>query len=230
MTALTPPAYARPYSRPTLAFPCYPDFMPLSITRPRIRSVPAVQSLFGEKIFSIHRIITEKPGLRRSCPSENFSIDPAFMTQKNIAFIDNSYHKPVSLTHPLPAGAPNARHAQPQFSFNQRRIGFAASTTSRRRNSLIWKIRSFRTKNILFSAKIPAKNEIVPITRVIRPSSRQIRPIGQQSGPKWSRLSVHSVSFPSLLAVSSRRASPYSGVSRGLTVKPQISDKHCRAD
>ena len=123
------------------------------------------------------------------------------MTQKNIASIDNSCRKPVSLTHPLPAGAPNARHAQPQFPFNRRRIGFAASITSSWRNSLIRKNRSFRTKNISPSAKIPAKTEIVPITRVIRPSSRQIRPIGQQGGPKWSRLSVHSVSFPSLLAV-----------------------------
>ena len=170
--------------------------MPLSITRSRIRSFPAVQSLFGEKKFSIPRIITVKPNLHRAGRSQNVSINPAFRRQKNIASINNSCRKPVSLTHSLPAGVPNASHAQPQFPFNRHSIGFAASTTGSRRKPDIRNNRSFRTKNILFSGKIPTKTEIVPITRENRPSSRQIRPIRQQSGTKWPRLSVHSVSFP----------------------------------
>ena len=181
-------------------------------------------------MFSIHRIITEKPGLRRCCPSENFSIDPAFMTQKNIASIDNFCHKPVSLTHPLPAGAPNARHAQPQFPFNRRSIGVAASTTGIRRKPDIRNNRPFRTKNILFSGKIPTKTGIVPITWKNRPSSCQIRPIGQQSGPKWSRLSVHSVSFPCLCLDCQSESVASSICVEERAAKPQLSDKPCRGN
>ena len=136
--------------------------MPLSITRPRVPSFPAEQPFFGRKIFSIPRIIPEIPSLRRVCPSKNVSIKPAFVTQKNIASIDNSCHKPVPLTHPLPVSAPIARHAQPQFPFNRCGTGFAASATSSRHNSGIRKGPPFPDKKILRFRKRIRKEPSVP--------------------------------------------------------------------
>ena len=76
--------------------------MPLSITRPRIPCFHAHNPSFGEKIFSIPRIISEKPSLRRACRSQSVSINPAFMTQKHIASIDNH----VSTNRPLDSFSP----------------------------------------------------------------------------------------------------------------------------
>ena len=76
--------------------------MPLSITRLRISSFHAHNPSFGEKIYSIPRIISVKPNLRRASRSQSVSINPAFMTQKNIASIDNH----VSINRPLDSFSP----------------------------------------------------------------------------------------------------------------------------
>ena len=99
--------YARPSSR--LIRAPFPDTLTSCLFPSRAREArsysPQNYLFSGKNRFSIHRIIPKKPNLRRACRSQSVSIDPAFMTQKNIASIDNR----VSINRLLDPSSPCQR-------------------------------------------------------------------------------------------------------------------------
>ena len=138
--------------------------MPLSITRPRISSFHAHNPSFGEKIVSIPRIISVKSNLRRACRSQSVSINPAFMTQKNIASIDNH----VSINRPLDSFSPFQHPKCPtRPSLSSPSAGnepaspcllpALGSTRISNKTQLNWKIKySLSNKNLQQKLPIPA--------------------------------------------------------------------------